>query len=102
MVDGRAPADVHGEKGTTPLQPPNPELYPKLPQYANRHISTIVAQNWMTKVFPGRVKQGGRTAQKPRGTAGKRVRYNLESSKVVIGESPERRLGGSAQNTGRW
>ncbi|KIO01999.1 hypothetical protein M404DRAFT_1002754 [Pisolithus tinctorius Marx 270] len=102
MVDGRAPADIHGGKGTTLLRPPNPELYPKLRQYENRHISTIAAQSWMTKVSPGRVKRGGRTAQKARGTAENRVRYDLESSKVVIGESPERRLGGSAQNTGRW
>ncbi|KIO14832.1 hypothetical protein M404DRAFT_991573, partial [Pisolithus tinctorius Marx 270] len=50
----------------------------------------VAARKWMKNVSPGRIKRGEQTAQKARGTAEKRVRYDLKSSKVGRGESPER------------
>ncbi|KAI6142659.1 hypothetical protein BKA82DRAFT_1003314, partial [Pisolithus tinctorius] len=59
-------------------------------EYKNRNISTTAARNWMEKVSPGRDKRGEQTVQKARGTAEKGMRYDLKSSKVGRGESPER------------
>ncbi|KIO00499.1 hypothetical protein M404DRAFT_1003778 [Pisolithus tinctorius Marx 270] len=106
MVDGREPADVYQKKESChfdhPIQSYTQSGSPPS-EYKNRHISTMAARNWMKKVSPGRVKRREQTAQKPRGAAEKRVRYDLKSSKVGRGVSPEQqRLEGSTQNAGRW
>ncbi|KAI6144552.1 hypothetical protein BKA82DRAFT_1001849, partial [Pisolithus tinctorius] len=78
-----------------------PKVASPPPEYKNRHISTVAARKRMKNVSPGRVKRGEETAQKARGAAEKRVRYDLKSSRVGTGESPERqRLGRSTKTLG--
>ncbi|KIO04771.1 hypothetical protein M404DRAFT_1000304, partial [Pisolithus tinctorius Marx 270] len=69
MADGREPADVHQKQE------------PRHFDHPVQSYTQMAARKRMKNVSPGRVKRGEETAKKARGTAEKRVRYDLKSSK---------------------